>query len=156
MEATDSHNRCKRLEDTLVLHYYGELGPTASLEVAAHLASCPRCRAEFEHLSATLDAVPAYSLNQQEVRRTAEGVMERLPQLRPSGTRRWLVPASAAVAAAVLAVVVAMHWYPATVKQNKPQMVVAQADWDTLNNLDVLPDIDVIQDMDTIDQIENM
>ena len=155
MEATD--NNCRRFEDTLVLYYYGELGPKARAEVELHLGSCPACRAELSGLKETLDAFPSYQPARQEVKGAVEGVMKRLPR-QERRARRWLAPAFAAsVAAAAFAIAFAFNWFPSAASHKQPQqVVVAQADWDTLNNLDVLPDIEVIENMDTIDQIENM
>jgi hypothetical protein len=44
-------------EEDLVLHYYGEEHIDRAAEVDAHLSTCPRCRAEWEDLQATLARV---------------------------------------------------------------------------------------------------
>jgi len=94
-------------EEDLVLHYYGE--PSAA-GVEAHLAGCAACRAEWDALRASLDAVtPA-----DPPPPAAEQVWERLqPRLVPARGRAWTrlaLPLLAAAAALVVAFQVGRHW----------------------------------------------
>jgi len=94
-------------EEDLVLHYYGE--PSAA-GVEAHLAGCAACRAEWDALRASLDAVtPA-----DPPPPAAEQVWERLqPRLVPAPGRAWTrlaLPLLAAAAALVVAFQVGRHW----------------------------------------------
>jgi hypothetical protein len=44
-------------EDDLILHFYGDLDASATVEANAHLKECSDCRAEFAYLSEVLSAV---------------------------------------------------------------------------------------------------
>ena len=153
----DRDTSCNTIQGLLALHYYGELDTADAEAVTSHIAACGDCRDEYHSLSITLDSVPSYEPSELDVRRAVVKVRRELSGRKRSGLARRFAPAFG-LAAALAFVVVALfsHWSPITHNQPQQQVVVAQADWDTLNNMDVLPDIDVIEDMDTIDMMENM
>ena len=98
-------------EEDLILHYYGEPGAPATVEV--HLAGCAACRAEWDALRAGLDAVRA-SADELPAPPVDEVWSRLLPKLsvarRPPAWPRSVLSLLAAAAAVLLAFQVGRHW----------------------------------------------
>lgn len=156
----DKENACGAFEDMLALYHYGELGPVRTRALEAHLAECPGCRAVRDELALTLGATPAYRVDRVESMRVAKRVMAKIARTRPVSTARRLVPTFALAAALVVAVAFTIHWRSEVLNTNNEQppaqVIVAQGDWDMLDNYDVLGDLDVIEQMDDIERIEKL
>jgi anti-sigma factor RsiW len=117
MNAADGEDRWTAL---LSSYLDGELTPGERLDVEAHLADCPRCRALLEEFRALVDEAPALRVDGEPAADLWPGIRERL---RPRSSRRrglralvpgtwpersaWLRPAMAA-AALVLVVAAAL------------------------------------------------
>jgi hypothetical protein len=91
-------------EEQLILHYYGEAGESSAVE--GHLASCERCRLEYQGLQRVLnsvDSAPVPSRGADYGQRVWDRVSPKLPGAR----RKWFAyPQRWVAAAAMLAVVV--------------------------------------------------
>ena len=111
----DFHD-CADVLDRLDAWIDGDLDRTEAMAVEAHFDSCPACQAELrlaEEVLVELRAMPEFTVPDrvlQEVRRkTRPRGVEKVLSLLPSGVRRPL-PAAAALAAVVLAVVLVAPW----------------------------------------------
>lgn len=162
MEAKDMdrENSCSRFEEMLALYHYGELDPADTRALEAHLVGCPGCRAVRDELALTLGAAPAFRVGRAECARAAERVMARIGRARPASAARRLIPAFVAAAALVVAVAFTLHWRSEVMNHNHDQqpaqVVLAQGDFEMLDNFDVLGDLEVIEQIDEIDRIENL
>ncbi len=147
----------KDIAELIILRYYGELGPDESKTVDTHLRSCDACRRYAEGLRLALEAVPAYAPTQRETSRAVAGVMARINSpMRPgrAGIKR-LVPALVGAGLLTLGLTFAIY-KPFARVQNPPvdQVLMAKADWDAIENIDVINDLDIVVAMDNIDDIE--
>ncbi len=144
---------CKGFEERIILSYYGEIGPDESKALETHLLSCPACRAYREGLARTLEAVPAYVPRPYETRQAVEGVLAGItPSAVIGGRMRRLIPAF--VATGLLAAGVLLTVYnPFSFVQKPPvdQVLMAKADWDAIEHIDVINDLDVVEAMDNDD-----
>ena len=138
-------------EERLILYHYGELDRDESGHIAQHVLLCPACQDRLEELADTLAMVPSEVPDSHEVHRAVRGVLAAVTPGRRSLARR-LVPAY--VAAAVVAIALPTAVYSPQLNKAPEQaavpapVVLAQADWDVLENMDVIFDLDVIQDID--------
>lgn len=147
---------CKGYEELLVLYHYGELEPPVSEDVAAHLKSCPSCAKELGEISRLIAAVPGYTPTQWETSRAVKGVMERISVVKAS---RWfgkLIPAYVAAAAVVAAIVLSVAVPKFIERAPQENQVLAQGDWEVLENYDVIKDYEVIEQMDNIDNLDQL
>ena len=147
---------CKHYEELLVLYHYGELGPQETADVAAHLKSCPACAGELGEISGLLAAVPEYIPTQFETARAVKGVMDRISV---GNVTRWtgrLLPAYIAAAATVAAIVLSVSVPRLIDRAPQENQVLAQSDWEVLENYDVIKDYEVIEQMDNIDNLEQL
>jgi hypothetical protein len=91
-------------EEQLILHYYGEVPESPAIE--AHMASCEKCRSEYQVLQRVLnsvDSAPVPSRGADYGRQVWDRVAPKLPGAR----RKWfLFPQRWAAAAAMTALVV--------------------------------------------------
>lgn len=147
---------CKGYEELLVLYHYGELGPLASEDVAAHLKSCPACAKELYEISRLIAAVPGYAPTQWETARAVKGVMDSISVVKVS---RWvgkLLPAYIAAAATVAAIVLSVTVPKFIDRAPQENQILAQSDWEVVENYDVIKDYDVIEQMDNIDTMQQL
>jgi hypothetical protein len=97
-------------EEDLVLHYYAEPGAPAA--AAEHLAACAACRADWDALRRSLDAVREGA--EEPPAPDLERVWSRLqPHLAAPRRRAWprsVLPALAAAAALLVAFQLGRHW----------------------------------------------
>ena len=147
---------CKDYGELLVLYHYGELGPSESERVAAHLKSCPACAKEVGDISGILAAVPGYTPTHWETARAVKGVMDSISSVK---TGRWvsrLLPAYIAAAATVAAIALSVTVPKFIDRAPQENQILAQSDWDVLENYDVIKDYEVIEQMDNIDNLEQL
>lgn len=147
---------CKDYEELLVLYHYGELGPSESEHVAAHLNSCPACVKELAEISRLIAAVPEHAPTQWETARAVKGVMDSISEVRAG---RWvgkLLPAYIAAAAAVAAIILSVTIPRFIDRESQENQILAQSDWEVLENYDVIKDYDVIEQMDNIDNLDQL
>jgi anti-sigma factor RsiW len=159
-KSRDRETSCGAFEEMLALYHYGELDPVKTSELERHLAECPACRAVRDELALTLGAAPAYHIDRADSLRVARMVKARIARTRPVSTARRLVPTFVAAAAIVVAVAFTLHWRSEILNthhdQQPQQVILAQGDYEMLDNFDVLGDLDVIEQMDEIDKIEKL
>jgi anti-sigma factor RsiW len=156
MEGMFKDTVCKDYEELLVLYHYGELEPSVSEDVAAHLKHCPDCEKELGEISRLIAAAPRYTPTQWEIARTVNGVMDSISAVK---ARRWfgkLVPAYIAAAAAVAAIVLSVTVPKFIDRAPQENQVLAQGDWEVLENYDVIKDYEVIEQMDNIDNLDQL
>jgi hypothetical protein len=103
-------------DEDLILHFYGEGGPSEERRIDDHLAACSECRQAWTELGETLKLVDA-----AKVPEPGEGfervmwarIQGALPEARPTASmwsmRRWM-PALGMAAAVVLAVAIGYAW----------------------------------------------
>ncbi|HKV98281.1 MAG TPA: hypothetical protein VJN96_00590 [Vicinamibacterales bacterium] len=102
-------------DEDLILHFYGEGGPSEERRIDDHLAACSECRQAWAELGDMLKLVDA-----AKVPEPGEGfervmwarVQNGLPEARPkvsTSTWRW-IPALGVAAAVVLAVAIGYGW----------------------------------------------
>jgi len=78
-------------DESLILHYYGELPPADESAVDGHLATCVTCRASYSRLQqvlAVVDTAPVPDLPPGY----EQDVWARLQQKLPAGRRAWWSP----------------------------------------------------------------
>jgi anti-sigma factor RsiW len=156
MEAMFKDTVCKDYEELLVLYHYGELGPSESEHVAAHLNTCPACVKYLAEISRLIAAVPEYAPTQWETARAVKGVMDSISVVKVS---RWfgkLLPAYIAAAAAVAAIVLSVTVPKLIDRAPQENHILAQSDWEVLENYDVIKDYEVIEQIDNIDNLEQL
>jgi len=78
-------------DDTLVLHYYGELAPPEETDVTTHLEACAACRAEYGRLQRVLAVVDTASVPDVPPNFEAD-VWARLERRLPARRRAWWAP----------------------------------------------------------------
>jgi len=96
---------CQGARERLADYAANDLDAAAAGEIAAHLAACPACRAQYERAAAIIRA--AERLDTPPLPAAfADGVMVRIDgaHLRTNRLRPWAWSAAAAAAAAILAV----------------------------------------------------
>lgn len=101
-----------------------ELQPERAREVQAHVAGCPRCRAELESLESVRRALRTGVAG--EVPDLVQSIVAKIEREQGVSTRRveWRIRARiATVAAAVAAVVLAGAWWPSS--EDPPQAALA-------------------------------
>jgi hypothetical protein len=119
-------------EEQLVDHYYKD--DTDAATTATHLALCRECRADFDRLSATLNAVSTYDAperNDQYGTEVWNRIRAHLPEpekrswLNWGGTRRW-------VAAGALAVLIITAFFLGRITKpvEQPGQTIANGDKD--------------------------
>lgn len=94
-------------DDTLVLHYYGEMTPDEEAHAAAHLQSCPRCQEGLRKLQRVLAVIDEKALAPELPEHFERTVWARLePNLQRSrgGWRSWLALTPGRLAAAAMVV----------------------------------------------------
>ena len=87
-ESTISHLS----DDTLVLHYYGEMPPGEEAQAAAHLQSCPRCQEGLRKLQRVLAVIDEKALAPElpeHFERTVWARLEPNLQRARGGWRSW-------------------------------------------------------------------
>jgi hypothetical protein len=95
-------------EDSLVLHYYGELDATEESATAAHLASCRDCHRQYTRLQRVLAAVntlPSPALPDGFERTVWARLEPALPQPRAWWSRLFVAPPNLAWAATIVLLV---------------------------------------------------
>lgn len=152
----DKNRPCEGYEEDLILYHYGELEPEKASATAAHMESCAACRAYMDELDRLLAAVPADMPGRAATIRATGRVMAGIAPRRFEWRRR-LVPASIALAALVSAVLFTVfNPFVSDKPQTPEQMVMAQADPEVLENLDLLKDLNVIEELDTVQGMEDL
>ncbi len=120
---------CAKVREQIALYLYGELNHAETREVAAHLAACPRCRAEFAEWERTRDELDLWMTPTVSAERWQEfsfALRERVttrPQARR--TRRMASPAIAltfAVALCALAALTSLHRAPRRQATKEPRI----------------------------------
>ena len=147
---------CKDYGELLVLFHYGELGPSESERIAAHLKSCPVCAKELGEISGILTAVPEYTPTQFETARAVKGVMDSISAVNVGRWASRLLPAYIAAAATVAAIALSVTVPKFIDRAPQENQVLAQSDWEVLENYDVIKDYEVIEQMDNIDNLEQL
>ena len=147
---------CKDYEELLVLYHYGELDPHESEDVAVHLKSCPACTKELGEISRLIAAVPEYTPTQWETMRAVKGVMDSISVVKVSRWVSKLLPAYIAAAATVAAIVLSVTVPKFIDRAPQENQILAQSDWEVLENYDVIKDYEVIEQMDNIDNLEQL
>ncbi len=102
-ESTISHLS----DDTLVLHYYGEMTPGEEAQAAEHLRSCPRCQEGLRKLQRVLAVIDEKALAPElpeHFERTVWARLEPNLQRSRSGWRSWLALTPGQLAAAAMVV----------------------------------------------------
>jgi hypothetical protein len=102
-ESTISHLS----DDTLVLHYYGEMTPGEEAHVAAHLQSCPRCQEGLRKLQRVLAVIDEKALAPElpeQFERTVWARLEPNLQRARGGWRSWLALTPGQLAAAAMVI----------------------------------------------------
>jgi len=150
---------CKGFAEQIILRHYGELDDAESARLESHIAACPSCRAYRDELARTLSAVSAYVPGPYETRRAHAGVMARLAAPAPA-VRPWVRRlAPALVLAGFFAVAVGLTVYNPFAPVQKPpvdQVLMAKADWDSIEHIDVINDLDVVEAMDNIGDMDEL
>jgi hypothetical protein len=105
---------CKRYEEDLVLHYYGENNQSQRLELEHHLADCSSCRGFLDDLRTLLPQVaPMEEMPQSFWDRYYRETVAKIAEYDArrfswrsffAPMQSWMVPAAGTVAAAVLVV----------------------------------------------------
>ena len=147
---------CKDYEELLVLYHYGELEPSESERVATHLKSCPACAKELGEISGILAAAPVYTPTQFETARVVKGVMESISVVKVGRWASRLLPAYIAAAATVAAIALSVSVPKFIDRAPQENQILAQSDWEVVENYDVIKDYDVIEQMDNIDNLEQL
>ena len=150
---------CRHIKERLTLYQYGELSPEEYSEVEAHLSGCGQCMRELDAIKGTLEATPRYVPNSGEVRDAVTGVMAAIKYPEPKRWVRRLLPAYVAAAAAAAAIVLSIYMPDIFQKSPKENQVMAQADWEMLENFDIAKDYNTIEELDNfegLDQNQNM
>ena len=147
---------CKDYGELLVLYHYGELGPQEAGRVVAHLKSCPACTKELDEISETLAAVPEYTPTQFETARAVKGVMYSISTVKVGRWASRLLPAYIAAAATIAAIALSVSVPKFIDRAPQENQVLAQSDWEVVENYDVIKDYDVIEQMDNIDNLEQL
>ena len=95
-------------DDTLVLHYYGEMTPGEEADAAEHLRSCPRCQEGLRKLQRVLAVIDEKALAGPELpehfERTVWARLEPNLQQSRGGWRSWLALTPGRLAAAAMVV----------------------------------------------------
>jgi len=95
-------------DDTLVLHYYGEMTPGEEADAAEHLRSCPRCQEGLRKLQRVLAVIDEKALAGPELpehfERTVWARLEPNLQRSRGGWGSWLVLTPGRLAAAAIVV----------------------------------------------------
>ncbi|MBL8231631.1 MAG: hypothetical protein JNL98_24250 [Bryobacterales bacterium] len=105
-------------EDQLILHYYGEMPPSAS---QSHLDTCEQCRGRYRDLQRVLNVVDGYPVPELDASYESRVWRKLQPRLdgRPSWFPGWrLLPGRALVAAAGLAVLVVASFFAGRLSTN--------------------------------------
>lgn len=119
-------------EEQLVDHYYKD-DADAAAATATHLALCRECRTDFDHLSATLDAVSTYDAPERNDEYGTEvwnRIRAHLPEpekrswLNWGGTRRWVA------AGALAALIITAFFLGRITKPEQPGQAIANSDKD--------------------------
>lgn len=147
---------CKDYEELLILYHYGELEPSVSEDVADHLKHCPACENELVEISRLIAAVPGYTPTQLETARAVKGVMDSISAVKAGRWLGKLLPAYIAAAAAVAAIVLSVTVPKLIDRAPQENQVLAQGDWEVLENYDVIKDYEVIEQMDNIDNLDQL
>ena len=147
---------CKDYGELLVLYHYGDLRQSDSERVAAHLRSCPACAKELGEISGILAAVPEYIPTQFETARAVKGVMDSISAVRAGRWASRLLPAYIAAAATVAAIALSVTVPKFIDRAPQENQILAQSDWEVLENYDVIKDYEVIEQMDNIDNLEQL
>ncbi|MGA2192462.1 MAG: hypothetical protein ABSG42_03685 [Nitrospirota bacterium] len=139
----------------LVLYHYGELERDEAATVAAHVLACQECRLELQAIAA-LRMVTPQAPDQGQVRRAVDAVLSKIAPRKRSFPGR-LIPAyiAAGAAAATLVLTLVIPHFSGHRQTLDNQVVLAQADWEVLDNMDVIQDLDVIEEMENsgLDQL---
>jgi len=146
---------CKDYGELLVLYHYGELGTSESERVAAHLKSCPACAKELGEISGIL-AAAVYTPTHWETARAVKGVMDNISAVKVGRWASKLLPAYIAAAATVAAIALSVSVPKFIDRAPQENQILAQSDWEVLENYDVIKDYEVIEQMDNIDNLEQL
>ena len=95
-------------EESLVLHYYGELNPDEETATVAHLASCGECHRQFTRLQRVLAAVntmPVPALPESFERTVWARLEPALPLPRSWWSRLFVAPPNLAWAATIVVLI---------------------------------------------------
>jgi hypothetical protein len=88
-------------EDDLILHYYGELEPTAAARAADHLRQCAECNGSFvtlQRVLAAVDAAPAVDVGDGFERKVWARLEPELDRGHGSGWFSWFILSPARLA----------------------------------------------------------
>jgi hypothetical protein len=124
-------------EDDLVLHYYGELDPSASAVASEHLRECATCHASLTTLQRVLAAVESTPIDVGEgfERKTWARLQPEL-EARQKGWFSWLVLSPARLAwVAGIVVLVAAAFFAGRVSQPAVDTKVAESKGATESDL---------------------
>ena len=145
---------CNDIRERLTLYQYGELSPGEYSEVEAHLGGCGQCMRELDAIKGALEAAPRPAPNSDEVRDAVIGTMYAI---RHAGRKRWgrrLIPAYVVAAAAAAAIVFSIYMPDIFQKTPRQNQVIAQADWEMLENFDIAKDYNTIEDLDDFENLD--
>ena len=145
---------CNDIQKRLALYQYGELSPGEYSEVEAHLSGCGQCMRELDAIKGVLEAVPGSVPNSGEVRDAVMGTMHAIRHLERKRWSRRLIPAYVAAAAAAAAIVLSIYVPDILQKSPRQNQVIAQADWEMLENFDIAKDYNTIEDLDDFENLD--
>jgi hypothetical protein len=136
---------CKKMEETLVLYHYGELGGTDIANVEEHIASCEHCRAELDSMRVMLSGIQPVSPQPFAVARSVNRVKSRIRQGRNRGWMARLVPAAITAAIAILAVGIYHNIGPGIVNHDDVAVHTAPVGVSAVTGLDAAAGEDVYE-----------
>lgn len=144
---------CKDLRTHLLDYYYGEMAPSLSDLLEAHLKVCHACRTEWEGVKRTLDSIDREEelvLPEGFWRSYNEKVYERIDRK----TRWWGVfsyPRLAPGLVVSILLIIAISG-GLLIKEVREEKVLTQ-DYAMLQNLDLLQDFELIQHLEDVEVI---
>jgi anti-sigma factor RsiW len=152
MAMKDSKGDCRGYEELLSLYFYDELDHWQAEDVARHAEGCPSCKAYLEDLREITATIDLAEPSRYESLRAANAVMARIKH---RNVGRKLIPAFATAGALAVGLLF-FYGQPANNHVQPATQMVAQADWDLIENYDVLGDLDTIEGMDHVEAIEGL
>jgi anti-sigma factor RsiW len=143
--------KCKDAERELIPYYYGELDPSAERELKRHLEDCARCKASWDGIRNTLEAVGTDEPEMPDAfwQGYRRKVHEKVKGKRLPGPLRILKPGLAQAFVMILIFLLAGYGGQMLYRSNQEKKFIAE-------NYELIENLELLENMEFFEYLEEL